>query len=121
MKIAYICHPIGGNTAKNIQKVTKIVRDINLTMPDVVPFAPYIADVLALDDDDPEERDRGLQNCTEILKSGMVNELWIYGKRISPGMQTEIHLAYVMEIPILVMDPQTEVPIAMRNILNKGF
>jgi hypothetical protein len=96
-------------------------REINLEMPDIVPFAPYMSDVLALKDENPEERTRGLQNCNAILKSGIVNELWVYGKKISKGMETEIDLAWAMEIPILVKDPQTEIPIPMRMIMNKGY
>ena len=51
MKIAYIAHPVAGDVSGNIEKILKIVRDINLTMPDVVPFVPYMADLLAMNDD----------------------------------------------------------------------
>jgi hypothetical protein len=94
MKIVYICHPIAGEVMKKTHKILEIIKEINLTMADVVPFAPYMADVLTMDDDIPLERDRGLQNCIEILKSGIVDELWIYGPRISGGMKAEIGLRY---------------------------
>jgi hypothetical protein len=123
MKIAYICHPIMGDIMGNVEKIMKIVRDINLDVKfrDVVPFVPYLSDVLSLDDNKPEERNRGLLNCITILKSGITNELWIYGPKISGGMRAEIDLAYDLDIPIVVMDPQTEVPIEMRMLMQQGY
>jgi len=121
MKVVYICHPVSGNVPNNIKKILNIVRDINLTMPDVVPFVPYLADILALDDDKPEERERGIRNDIAILGFGIISELWIYGRKISKGMEDEIELAYVKGIPIILMDPGTEVSTHLRMIMNKGY
>ena len=121
-KIAYIAHPISGDVSGNIQKILNIVRDINLTKPDVVPFAPYIADVLIMDDSKPEERSIGICNDLKILKSGIISELWIYGERVSGGMQAEILLAEELCIPIVLMDPKTDVPVSLLNKITKiGF
>jgi hypothetical protein len=114
-KIVYIAHPIGGDVTANIQKILNIVRDINLTMPDVVPFAPYIADVLIMDDSKPEERAIGISNDHKIIESGIVNELWIYGERISAGMVAEIELAEKHCIPIVLMTRDTELPLSLLN------
>jgi hypothetical protein len=105
MKIAYIAHPISGDITGNIQKILNIVREINLTKPNVVPFVPYLADLLAMDDNRPDERERGIDNDIAILGSKMVNELWVYGHRISNGMEAEIKLALELNIPVLIMDP----------------
>lgn len=121
MKIVYIAHPIAGDVMGNTEKILDIVRNINLTRSDVVPFAPYLVDVLAMDDNKVEERERGIQNDIAILKSGMVSEMWVYGTRISGGMQAEIDLAYENNIPILVMDPETDVPIHLRQLMNIGY
>jgi hypothetical protein len=110
MKIAYIVHPIAGDVHGNIEKILAIVKKINLHRSDVVPFAPYIADVLALDDNTPEERSRGIENDVAILKSGVVNELWVYGSKISGGMKAEIELAFELNIPIVVMEPDLKWP-----------
>lgn len=111
MKIAYIVHPIAGDVHGNIQKILAIVKEINLTKPDVVPFAPYIADVLAMDDNNPAQRERGIDNDIAILGSGMVNELWVYGPGITGGMQAEIEFATTMGIPVIIMDPRIEMPV----------
>jgi hypothetical protein len=110
MKIVYIVHPISGDISGNIQKILKIVKDINLSKPDIVPFAPYITDVLALDDNDPTQRERGIANDIAILHTGMVNELWVYGPKISAGMKAEIKLAFELSIPIVVMTPKMDWP-----------
>lgn len=67
----------------------------------VVPFVPYYADIVSLDDNVPEERDRGIQNDTAILTSGIVDELWLTGDRISNGMQAEKDLAETFGITVI--------------------
>ena len=121
MKIVYICHPVSGDVMGNIEKIMKIIRDINLSREDVVPFAPYLGDLLSLDDNKPEERDRGIVNDIAILKSGIVNELWVYGPKISGGMRAEIDLAIDLEIPVVVMDPSTIIPNEIIMLMQRGY
>ena len=109
MVIAYIAHPISGDVDGNLKKIREIVRHINLTEPDVVPFVPYYADIVSMDDSVPEERARGIQNDMAILLSGMVSELRLYGDRISAGMKAEIEIAKGMKIPIVVKSKLMEV------------
>ena len=99
----YICHPIKGDKRRNIEKIIKIVRKINLTMPNVIPLTNYIADCLSLDDNVEAERQRGLYNDRKLIENGIVDELWVFGDTISEGMQMEIELARKMGIPIKYM------------------
>lgn len=108
MKIAYIAHPIGGDVAGNVEKIIAIVRHINKTEPDTIPFASYIADIYALDDNIPEERDRGMKNSMALLTQGFVTEIRLYGNRISNGMREEVYLAKESGIPIRPMTPETQ-------------
>lgn len=101
MKIAYICHPISGDIQGNMEKVRQIVRHINLTERRVVPFAPYMVDLLALDDNVPAERARGIYNDYEYFRRGMIDEVRVYGEIVSKGMQGEIDLARKMDIPVI--------------------
>ena len=103
MRIAYIAHAIGGDVEKNLEASRKIVKEINLSEPETVPFAPYYADVVSMDDSIAEERQRGIKNDIAILQSGLVTELRLYGSKISCGMQAEIVLARAMGIPIIPM------------------
>jgi len=103
MKIVYIAHPISGNIEGNLNKIKDIVRGINLQMPDVLPFAHYFVDCYALDDTIQEERARGIKNNVALLKAGFINEMWLFGSRISNGMKAEIELARSLNIPIRSM------------------
>lgn len=101
MKIAYIAHAIGGNVQQNLANLIVIITVINCQRPDIVPFAPYYADVVALPDNIPENRARGLQNCQEILRRpGIIDELWLCGEKLTEGMVDEIRAAIDMNIPI---------------------
>lgn len=100
MKKIYIAHPISGDIPGNLEKIRLIVRDLNLTRSDIVPLAPYWLDCHALDDTNPKERDRGIANDIAILRSGLIDEMWLYGDRISNGMAHEIELAKLMGIPV---------------------
>ena len=100
-KICYIAHPIGGDVHNNLADLRRIIRLINSTEPNVVPFCPYYSDVVSLDDNIPEERQRGIENDHAILCSGIVDELWLTGVKFSAGMQVEAELAKEMGIPII--------------------
>jgi hypothetical protein len=104
MKVVYIAHPVGGDVEENLNKIKRIVRLLNLSDPEIVPFVPYFVDVCALNDSEPEERARGVKNNTALLKAGFVNEVWLYGGRISDGMQKEIDLAEDLNIPVIDKD-----------------
>lgn len=108
MKIVYIAHPISGDIANNLNKICLIIRELNLAEPDILPFAHYITDCHCLHDDVPEERERGIKNDTALLKAGFINEMWLYGDRISNGMKAEIKLARELNIPVISMSPGTQ-------------
>jgi hypothetical protein len=101
MKIAYIAHQIGGDVNGNTKKVIAIVRAINLTEPETIPFAPYISDVMALNDEIPDERARGFKNNKHYFQKGIIDELRLYGPVVSAGMIEEIRWARLYDIPII--------------------
>jgi hypothetical protein len=108
MKIVYIAHPISGDIKGNLEKIRLIVRHINLSNLDVVPFAPYWLDCHALDDTVLQERERGIRNDEEFFIRGVIDELWLYGDRISNGMRHEITKALNCAIPVIAADPRLE-------------
>jgi hypothetical protein len=67
---------------------------------------PYLADLYALNDDIPSERERGIKNDINLLKAGFIDELRLYGNRISNGMQAEIEIAEEMNIPVVSMSDE---------------
>jgi len=109
MKIVYIAHPVASPSVyENLAKIREIAQALNLARRDIVPFVPYMTDCMVLDDTDPKQRSRGMGNNRAILESGMVNEIWLYGDRISEGMKTEITICQRLKIPIVPMTAKTE-------------
>lgn len=102
--ISYICHTIGGDVEGNLKKIDAIVRQINLEEPDVVPFVPYYADIKAMNDAIPLERDRGMRNDAEFFKRHTMDEVRVYGDRISAGVANEIRMAQEEGIPVVPMN-----------------
>lgn len=101
MKIVYIAHPISGDVQKNLADIRRIVRKINLEQPEIVPFVPYYADCVSMDDRLPEERARGIANDAEILERKIPDELWLTGDKISFGMSMEKLTAEKLGIPVI--------------------
>lgn len=127
MRIIYIAHPVGAlependfdafrQVYRNLLAIKRIVREINLTEPDVVPFAPYVVDCQAMRDYVPAERQRGIKNNIALLKAGFIGEVRLYGDRISPGMLEKINLADALGIPVTSMTAGT----AAANITANG-
>ena len=108
MKIVYIAHPISGDVEGNLKRIVEIGRKINMEEPEVVPFAPYFFDCFALDDRFPEERNRGIKNDIELINKGFINEVRLYGDRISSGMIHEVNLAIELGISVIPMTEATK-------------
>lgn len=107
MKVAYIAHPIGGDVLNNLEKIKVIGRKINMEEPEVIPFAHYFFDCYALDDNVPEERERGIKNDIALMRKGFIDEIRLYGDRISTGMSHEIDLAIELGIKVVPMTENT--------------
>ncbi len=101
MKIVYIAHCISGDIENNLADLRRIIRKINLENTEVVPLAPYYADIVSLDDNLPAERARGIANDNAIIRSGVIKEVWLTGPKLSYGMYEEKTLAESLEIPVL--------------------
>lgn len=107
MKIVYIAHPIGAPTKEGIEEnladLRRIIRLINLKYNDIVPFCPYYADIVSMNDNVPSERERGMFNDKVILERGIVDELWLTGNRLSYGMKAERNIALSNNITVVNM------------------
>ena len=114
MKIAYIAHPISGDIKGNLKRIELIGRKINLEEPEVVPFAHYFFDCYALDDDIPEERERGIKNDIALMRKGFIDEVRLYGDKISTGMSYEVNLALELGIKVVAMTEATKRELAER-------
>jgi hypothetical protein len=63
-----------------------------------LPLAPHLYLTTRLDDNNPAERERGLQYGIQMLE--LCNEIWVCGEHTSQGMEREIAAAKYRGIPI---------------------
>lgn len=91
--IVYIAHAVNGNIEENLAATRRAIRWVNLTFPvDVVPLCPWYADVVSMDDSDPEQRARGISNDKTTLL--LADEVWVFGSwEGSKGVRAEVALA----------------------------
>jgi hypothetical protein len=101
MKIVYIAHSIGGNVKENLADLSRIIRKINLIYDNVTPLAPYYADVMSLDDSDPAQRARGIRNNIAVFESGIIQEVWLTGSKLTSCMMAEMELAQTLDIKVI--------------------
>jgi len=106
LKRVYIAHEYGGKQ-ENLEKVEAIIRDIVLNQPDVIPVCQWYALVKSLNDSDEYERAMGMRATTALLRKGIIHELWIYGSKISRGVDDEIH--YAVNNGITIFRKSTEI------------
>ncbi len=97
-KTVFISHPIAGDVKRNVKHVLQICADVHTG--DIIPVAPYLASLQYLDDDIVEDRALGTEANHECIRRKYVDEVWLFGDRISSGMEQEIALAKEMGIPI---------------------
>jgi hypothetical protein len=64
----------------------------------VVPIIPHLMYPQFLEEEDPEERQLGIDMGLVLLSK--CHELWVFGNRISSGMSVEIAKAKRWKIPI---------------------
>ena len=96
-KKIFVSSPLRGNLVINIENAKKYCHWV--VNKNHIPYAPHIFFTQFLDDEIPEERDFGLNAGFEFLK--VCDELWVFGSRISEGMQMEIDLANELKMPIV--------------------
>ena len=87
--IVYICSPYAGDIEANIENARRYCRFA--TDKRCIPIAPHLLFPQFLDDTNPKERELGLDFGKSIIEK--CSEVWVFGQRISPGMEAEINLA----------------------------
>jgi hypothetical protein len=87
--IVYICSPYAGDVERN----TAAARRYSRFAVDAgyIPIAPHLLFPQFLDDNKPKERELGLFFGNAILSK--CAEMWVFGDRISEGMEAEIKRA----------------------------
>lgn len=100
-RIVYIAHPIFGDVKGNLEDIIRILKQINVEYPDVIAMVPYFTDCMVLDDRHLPDRIKGLNNCKQIIETGIFDELWLTGQRVSVGMNMELTAFREQNKPII--------------------
>ena len=95
--LIFVSSQYRGDVEKNTEKAKeycKYILDQGHT-----PFAPHLLYPQLLNDNDHDERARGLLCGIDILLR--CNEVWVFGDKITEGMQFEIDYAELYGIPVM--------------------
>lgn len=95
-KIVFICSPFAGDIEGNTRRAKRYERFA--VIEKAVPIIPHLMYPQFLEENDPEERQLGIDMGLILL--GKCQELWVFGSRISSGMSAEITKAKRWNIPI---------------------
>ena len=87
--IVYICSPYAGEMESNIKAAQKYSRFA--VGKGYIPIAPHLLFPQFLNDADPAERKLGLFFGNALMSK--CSEVWVFGERISAGMESEIKRA----------------------------
>lgn len=86
--VIYMCHPVAGNVDSNISRALRWLAWLRKSYPETTFIAPWIAGILAgEDDDDPVQREAGLVDCEAVI--ALCDAVILVGGRISSGMARE--------------------------------
>lgn len=87
--IVYICSPFSGDVDGNVAAAQRYCRFA--VDKGYIPVAPHLLFPQFLNDNDPKERQLGLFFGNALMSK--CAEVWVFGERISAGMEAEIKRA----------------------------
>ena len=87
--IVYICSPFAGDIDTNLKAARAYSRFA--VEAGYIPIAPHLLFPQFLNGTDPQERELGLFFGNALMSK--CSEVWVFGKRISSGMEAEIERA----------------------------
>lgn len=105
-KTVFIAHPIAGDVNGNMKKVLKICQMVHAK--EIIPVAPYLVALQYLNDEVVEDRALGTEANLECFHRRYIDELWLYGNRISEGMKGEIRVAVKYHVSVIPKTDETK-------------
>ena len=87
--MVYVCSPFSGDVAGNIANARKY--SCFAVEQGYIPIAPHLLFPQFLNDNDLTERELGLHFGNVLMSH--CSEVWVFGSRISSGMESEIKRA----------------------------
>ena len=87
--LIYVCSPFSGDVEGNTERTRQFCRFA--LEHGQIPLAPHLMFPQFVNEDDPAERELAI--FMDVILLGKCQELWVFGDRISEGMNTEIEVA----------------------------
>ena len=87
--LVYICSPYAGDIENNVKAARNYSKFA--VSKGYIPIAPHLLFTQFLDDRNPNERQLGLFFGNAVMSK--CTEVWVFGDKISSGMQAEINRA----------------------------
>ena len=97
-KLVYIAHKYTDDPENNLKLALRWVRWA-AAKPHIVPVAPWIVYIQALNNDDLRERELGMQLNFRVLS--VCRELWLCGPEMSEGMIREEAIAAAHSVHVV--------------------
>jgi len=98
MKKVYICAPLSGDVAGNLEKA-KRYSEYALRCG-AAPVTPHFY-AMCLNDSIPKEREMGIAAGLSLL--WFCDEVWVFGDETTEGMAQEIKLAHNLNIKVRII------------------
>lgn len=102
--LVFICSPLAGDVERNQEKARRYSRFA--VEQGAIPFAPHLLYPQFLDENDKAQRDLGI--FFGLVLMSKCDQLWVFGERISQGMQMEIAKARKRNMTIRYFSDQCE-------------
>ena len=96
MKKIFVCSPYSGDIEENTRKAEEYCKHV--IEQGHAPFAPHLFFTRFLNDSLELEREAGIACGIEFLK--VCDEMWVFGHKITAGMQKEINYCWMNEISV---------------------
>lgn len=103
--LVYICSPFAGDEAGNTERARQFCKFA--VRQGAIPFAPHLLYPQFMLDSDPEQRKLAL--LFGVVWLCKMDEVWVFGERISDGMKQEIAKARSKGIPLKFYTEDCEV------------
>lgn len=104
-KTVMIVHPMTGYIEGNLKKVDVICREIHSS--EIIPVFPSYTTRRYLTSD-PKDRELAKAHIEEYLKRGFIDEVWVYGDRVTEGMLKVMLTAMTFNIPVISKTRETQ-------------
>lgn len=109
----FVSHPVSGNVEENLVIITKICREIH--SQNVLPIFPSFTTRRYLTPE-PVDRELAAIQIYTYLSSGLANEIWFYGDKLTEGMERELKIALLFGLRVFGMSTEMQQALSSKTV-----